>query len=87
MQQVELWMVIPFVVMLLTIAVAPLVAEHFWESNRNKLIFTLAISIPTIVLLSFYGLGESILHNMLFDYIPFIMLLLALFVVTGGIHI
>ena len=38
--QVELWMVIPFVIMLLTIAIAPLVAEHFWESNRNKLIFT-----------------------------------------------
>ncbi len=87
MEQVELWMVIPFVVMLLTIAIAPLVAEHFWENNRNKLIFTLAISIPTIVLLSFYGLGEAIVHNILFDYIPFIMLLLALFVVTGGIHI
>lgn len=80
-------MVIPFVVMLLTIAIAPLVAEHVWESNRNKLIFTLAISIPTIVLLSFYGLGDKIVHNLLFDYIPFIMLLLALFVVTGGIHI
>ncbi len=87
MEQVELWMVIPFVVMLLTIAIAPLVAEHIWESNRNKLIFTLAISIPTIILLSCYGLGGKVVHNLLYDYIPFIMLLLALFVVTGGIHI
>lgn len=87
MQQVELWMVIPFVVMLLTIAIAPLAAEHLWESNRNKLIFTFAISVVTIVLLSSYGLGSAIAHNVLYDYIPFIMLLLALFVVTGGIHI
>ena len=46
MQQVELWMLIPFAIMLLMIAVAPLVAEHWWEENRNKLIFTLGLSIP-----------------------------------------
>lgn len=87
MQQVELWMVIPFVVMLLTIAIAPLAVEHFWEKNSNKLIFTLIVSGVTIALLSSYGLGGAIMHNVLYDYIPFIMLLLALFVVTGGIHI
>lgn len=87
MQQVELWMVIPFVIMLLTIAIAPLAAEHLWESNRNKLIFTLIISAVTTVLLSSYGMGHNVLHNLLYDYIPFIMLLLALFVVTGGIRI
>lgn len=87
MQQVELWMVIPFVVMLLTIAIAPLAAERFWESNRNKLIFTLVVSVVTVALLSSYGLGGAILHNVLYDYVPFIMLLLALFVVTGGINI
>lgn len=85
--QVELWMVIPFVVMLLTIAIAPLMAEHLWESNRNKLIFTAIISVATIILLSCYGLGGNIVHGLLHEYIPFIMLLLALFVVTGGIHI
>ena len=85
--QVELWMVIPFVVMLLTIAIAPLMAERLWESNRNKLIFTAIISVATIILLSCYGLGGNIVHGLLHEYIPFIMLLLALFVVTGGIHI
>ncbi len=85
--QVELWMVIPFVVMLLTIAIAPLMAEHLWESNRNKLIFTAIISVATIILLSSYGLGGDVVHSLLHEYIPFIMLLLALFVVTGGIHI
>lgn len=80
-------MLIPFVVMLLTIAVAPLVAEHWWEKNRNKLIFTLLVSIPTAIVLVCAGLGHNVQHQLLFDYIPFIMLLLALFVVTGGINI
>ena len=80
-------MLIPFVVMLLTIAVAPLVAEHWWEKNRNKLIFTLLVSIPTAIFLVCVGLGHNVQHQLLFDYIPFIMLLLALFVVTGGINI
>ena len=84
---VELWMVIPFAIMLLTIAIAPLVAEHFWEKNRNKLIFTAVISVVTVALLSSFGLGGAIVHNILYDYIPFVMLLLALFVVTGGIRI
>ena len=87
MEQVQLWMLIPFVVMLLTIAVAPLVAEHWWEKNRNKLIFTLIVSIPTAIILVCSGLGHNVQHQLLFDYIPFIMLLLALFVVTGGINI
>ena len=81
---VELWMVIPFAIMLLTIAIAPLVAEHFWEKNRNKLIYTAVISVVTVALLSSFGLGGAIVHNILYDYIPFVMLLLALFVVTGG---
>ena len=87
MQQVELWMLIPFAVMLLMIAVAPLVAEHWWEENRNKLIFTLGLSIPTALFLTWVGLGSNVMHQLLYDYVPFIILLLALFVVTGGIRI
>lgn len=87
MEQVQLWMLIPFVVMLLTIAIAPLAVEHWWEENRNKLIFTLLLSIPTAAVLALFGLGGNVVHQLLYDYIPFIVLLLALFVVTGGINI
>lgn len=80
-------MLIPFVIMLLAIAVAPLVVERRWERNINKLIFTLIISIPTALYLTHVGLGEQVLHQLLFDYVPFIILLCALFVVTGGIRI
>lgn len=80
-------MLIPFVLMLATIAVAPLVVEKFWESNRNKLIVTLILAVPTAIYLIATGLGGALEHQLLGDYVPFIILLLALFVVTGGIQI
>ena len=83
MQQVEAWMMIPFWIMLLVIAVAPLVIEHRWEKNLNKLIFVLALSIPTAAYMAYIGLGDKVVHQLFYDYLPFIVLLGALFVVTG----
>ena len=73
--------------MLLSIAVMPLAFPRFWDKNFNKLIFVLIISVPTAMMLSRAGLAENLKHQMLYDYIPFIALLGALYVVTGGIHI
>lgn len=87
MADVQFWTIIPFIIMLLVIAVAPLTVEKFWESNLHKLYVTLAIAVPTAILLVCIGLGENLVHQILFDYVPFIILLLALFVVTGGINI
>jgi len=81
------WTLIPFVLMLLTIALAPLFANHWWESNRNKLIVSLILGIPTAIYLIVVGLTHNLAHQLLFDYVPFIILLGALFTVTGGIHI
>lgn len=81
------WMLIPFVLMLLAIAVGPLVAEHWWERNRNKLIVALVLGIPTAILLIARGFGHELMHQMVFDYVPFIILLGGLFAVTGGIHL
>lgn len=85
--EVQLWTLIPFLLMLLSIAIIPLVAEHWWESNRNKLIVSLILGVPTAIYLICAGMGHNLEHQMLFDYVPFIILLCALFVVTGGIHI
>ena len=87
MYNIELYLLIPFVVMLLSIAIMPLIAPRFWGKNFNKLLFVLVISIPTAIMLSRAGLGDHLKHQMLYDYIPFVALLAALFVVTGGIHI
>ncbi len=77
---------IPFGLMLLMIAIGPLVAEHWWEKNVNKLIVSLFLGIPVAVCLIKGGMIHDLEHQLFFDYVPFIILLLALFVITGGIH-
>ena len=85
--EIPVFSLIPFVIMLLCIAVGPLVAEHWWENNRNKLIVSLILGIPTAIWLCLNGLSDKLIHQMVFDYVPFIILLTALFTVTGGIRI
>ena len=87
MQHLEAWTLIPFAVMLFVIAVAPLAVGKIWEKNVNKLIFVLLLSIPTAAYMAYIGLGDKIIDQIFYDYLPFIVLLGALFVVTGGIHI
>jgi len=83
-----LW-VLPFVGMLLSIAVMPLVAHHFWEHHQGKVaaLWALLIIIPL-----YLGYGSdlalhTVMHTVFLEYIPFIVLLLALFTVAGGIVI
>lgn len=81
------WSMIPFGLMLLTIAVAPLLAEHWWESNKHKLTVALFLGVPTAICLIMGGMLHELEHQLFGDYVPFIILLLALYVVTGGIHL
>ena len=87
MHNIEPYLLIPFAIMLLSIAILPLALPRFWGKNSNKLLFVLLVSVPTAIMLSRAGLGENLEHQMLYDYVPFITLLAALYVVTGGIHI
>ena len=81
------WTLVPFILMLLAIAIAPLVANHWWEHNKNKLIVSLILGIPVAIYLISNGLVANLEHQLLYDYVPFIILLGALFTVTGGIHL
>lgn len=85
--QIPLISTIPFVLMLLAIAIFPLFWNHWWEKNKNKLIVAILLSIPIIVFLLMNGLGEKLVETIVFDYIPFIILLGALFTITGGIYL
>lgn len=87
MHNIEPYLLIPFAIMLLSIAILPLALPRFWGKNSNKLLFVLLVSVPTAIMLSRAGLGENLEHQMLYDYVPFIVLLMALYVVTGGIRI
>ena len=83
-----LW-TIPFAGILLSIAVMPLVAPHFWHNNFGKVSFfwALAFIIPFFVVEGYSITIYEFLHIILLDYVPFIILLLALFTISGGIRL
>jgi Na+/H+ antiporter NhaD/arsenite permease-like protein len=80
---------VPFVGMLLSIAIFPLVAHHFWERHRGKVaaFWALLALIPIAFTGGVSMAAEAVVHTAFLEYIPFILLLLALFTVAGGIVI
>lgn len=83
--EIPLLSLLPFVLMLLSIAVFPLFWNHFWEKNKNKLYVAIVLSIPVIIYLLANNFSHQLIHTMIFDYVPFLILLGALFTITGGI--
>ena len=82
------WMLIPFAVQLLVIAVLPLTKwGEWWESNLHKFFVSLLLGVPVGLWLCLNGMSHELEHQMIYDYVPFILLLMALFVTTGGICI
>ena len=81
------WSMIPFGLMLLVIAVAPLIVAEWWDKNKHKLAVSLLLAIPTAVCLVMGGMAKELEHQLLADYVPFLILLMALYVITGGIHL
>ena len=78
---------LPFVLLLLAIALAPLVAPQWWHHNRNKALVTAIISLPILIYLGAGDLGRSLLLEKAHEYLGFIVVIGALFVISGGIHI
>ena len=92
---------LPFVVLLLCIALLPLIqrTEHWWEHNSSKLKVALSLAAVTSVyyLLRDFGFHHSdpglaallgvYQHAILADYVPFIVLLFSLFTISGGINL
>ncbi|WP_457278834.1 sodium:proton antiporter [Polaromonas sp. P5_D5] len=83
-----LWAV-PFAGILLSIAVMPLLAPSFWHHHYGKVAvaWTLAFFVPFAALYGGSAAFSGLVHALLAEYIPFIVLLVALFTVAGGIHI
>ncbi|MDO4997653.1 MAG: sodium:proton antiporter [Neisseria sp.] len=78
---------LPFALILLSIATGPLFFAHIWHHHFGKITaaWTLVFLLPFIV---FYGFGAAVgtvAHALVEEYIPFILLLLALYTVSGGI--
>jgi Na+/H+ antiporter NhaD/arsenite permease-like protein len=79
----SLWSVVPFVGLLLSIALLPLRAPRFWESHKNKGLVAFLWSLPVAAYFLFHMPHELVLS--LKDYSSFLLLLAALFIVSGGI--
>lgn len=81
--------VIPFVCMLLSIAICPLVVPHFWHNHFGKaaIFWGLAFLIPCGFVHGFSLAFGQLVHTVLGEYVPFIILLFALFTVAGGVRL
>jgi Na+/H+ antiporter NhaD/arsenite permease-like protein len=90
----------PFVMLLLAIAVLPLVpaTAHWWHRNSSKLLVACALGAATLVYYvvwhGYHGaepglasVGALLRHAVLAEYVPFIVLLFALYTIAGGIEL
>ncbi|MCC6947485.1 MAG: sodium:proton antiporter [Bradyrhizobiaceae bacterium] len=86
-RQLSLIWIAPFAGILLSIAIFPLAAPHFWHHHFGKvsLFWALAFIVPFAILHGAGTAGAEVVHTALLEYIPFIILLFALFAVAGGI--
>jgi Na+/H+ antiporter NhaD/arsenite permease-like protein len=88
------WAVIPFIGILMSIAVFPLINAHWWEHNFGKISFLWIVVAYLLMYISvpagtgfMEAFGHDIFHVYLEEYISFIILLGSLFVISGGILI
>jgi Na+/H+ antiporter NhaD/arsenite permease-like protein len=83
-----LW-AIPFVGILLSIATGPLFYSDLWEHHYGKfaLVWSLCVIVPLLVMAGVAAGGHSLLHTLLLEYVPFILLLFALYTIAGGIYL
>ena len=76
---------LPFVILLVAIALAPLIAQRHWERHYHKLCVAVA---GTVCLYYLFIVKQSarVVHAGI-DYVTFIVVVGSFFVVAGGIHL
>lgn len=79
--------VVPFACMLLSIAIFPLAAPHFWHHHFGKIsaFWALAFLVPFTIKFGASLALYEVVHVLALEYIPFIILLFALFTISGGV--
>jgi Na+/H+ antiporter NhaD/arsenite permease-like protein len=87
-QLTALWGV-PFAGLLLCIALCPLLTPQFWHHHFGKVaaFWAALFLVPFALKFGVGAAGAAFAHALLAEYIPFVILLTALFAVSGGIYI
>ncbi|QDU60894.1 Citrate transporter [Planctomycetes bacterium Pan216] len=87
-EELSLIWTLPFAGMLLSIGFGPLFAPHFWHHHFGKISFGWAalLAVPFVMVYGYEAVVD-IVHIYALDYVPFVILVGSLFVVSGGILI
>jgi Na+/H+ antiporter NhaD/arsenite permease-like protein len=84
--RLPLWSALPFALTLLSLAVLPVAAERFWHAHYPKVIGALAAAFAVPFVAVFRGEAtHEILHILLSDYVPFLVLIVGLYATAGGL--
>lgn len=88
-RQLGAWWGVPFAGVLLSIALMPMFAPTLWHHHYGKITaaWALAFFIPFGLLFGWASAGQGLVHALVAEYLPFVILLTALFTVAGGIYI
>ena len=78
---------LPFALILLSIALCPLLLPNFWHHHFGKItaFWTVLFLVPLVAVFGFDAGVHTVVHALVEEYIPFILLLLALYTISGGI--
>ncbi len=80
---------LPFALVLLSIALCPLLIPHVWHLHFGKItaLWTALLLIPFTFVFGWHESIHLVAHALIGEYIPFILLLIALYTISGGILI
>src|SRR5262245_10113015 len=78
---------LPFAALILSIAVAPLIAPKLWHDHYGKIaaFFVVALLVPFTITFGAAETVHNVVHAIVLEYVPFLAMLFALFTIAGGI--
>ena len=78
---------LPFAVLILSIALAPLIAPKLWHHHYGKIAALIVVGLLVPFTMTFGGAqtAHSVVHATVLEYVPFLAMLFALFTIAGGI--
>jgi Na+/H+ antiporter NhaD/arsenite permease-like protein len=78
---------IPFVGILLSIALGPMLFHNWWHPHYGKVaaFWALLALVPMTLVFGAHATAAAVFHTLAGEYVPFILMLLALFTAAGGL--